>query len=183
MMKPGESEPAMLKPIVHDVTVRVCQGCIDLEGEMCSTPECVFCFRGTDEAKWLLDKMLICPIIDGERYVLAGNAVEDEQRPSLPTSAARAAADVVKEIAEITDSCECSRLCDLCKDKIAAIILTHCAGLDAGEAMRQRLIEKVKEIRDGFGVRHDVSASYYLVAAEAIITALEAVGKESDGDV
>ncbi len=31
-----------------------------------------------DEAKWLLDKMLICPIIDGERFVLAGNAALEE---------------------------------------------------------------------------------------------------------
>jgi len=30
-----------------------------------------------DEAKWLLDKMLICPIIDGVRYILAGDVVED----------------------------------------------------------------------------------------------------------
>lgn len=68
-------------PTVHDVTVRVCQACIDLVGEECHTPACVFCFHGMSEVKWLLDKMLICPIIDGERIVLAGDNVPTE----LPT--------------------------------------------------------------------------------------------------
>lgn len=63
---------------VWDVTVRVCQDCIDLKGQECHTPECVFCFHGMEEVKWLLDKMLICPIIDGERIVLAGNGVDDQ---------------------------------------------------------------------------------------------------------
>lgn len=62
-------------PKVHDVTVRVCQSCIDLVGEECHTPGCVFCFHGMAEVKWLLDKMLICPIIDGERIVLHGTGV------------------------------------------------------------------------------------------------------------
>lgn len=69
-----------VEPRVHDCIVRVCQGCIDLKGQECHVPECVFCFKGMDEAKWLLDKMLICPIIDGERYILAGDAVEAEAR-------------------------------------------------------------------------------------------------------
>lgn len=69
-------------PRVHDVVVHVCQDCIDLKGQECHVPECVFCFKGMDEAKWLLDKMLICPIINGERIILAGDAVEPEPATS-----------------------------------------------------------------------------------------------------
>lgn len=67
-----------VEPKVHDCIVRICQDCIDLRGQECHVPECVFCFKGMDEAKWLLDKMMICPIIDGERYILVGDAVEAE---------------------------------------------------------------------------------------------------------
>lgn len=60
---------------IRTATVRICQACVDLKGEECHTPECVFCFRSVTEAKWLMDKMMIAPIIDGERFVL----VDDDE--------------------------------------------------------------------------------------------------------
>lgn len=29
---------------------------------------------------------------------------------------------IIKRIAEIADACECSRLCDICQDKVAALV-------------------------------------------------------------
>jgi hypothetical protein len=72
-------------PRIRTATIRICQPCLDLEGQECHTPECVFCFRSVTEAKWLMDKMLIAPIIDGERFVLVDTDEPDGQwRCGLP---------------------------------------------------------------------------------------------------
>lgn len=81
-------------PTVHDVVVRVCQDCIDLKGQECHVPECVFCFRGMGEVKHLLDRMLICPVIDNERFVLAGNAALEELAKEKRIIAMSARADL-----------------------------------------------------------------------------------------
>jgi hypothetical protein len=36
--------------------INICDGCINLEGSECHTPECAFCFLGVDEIKELLRK-------------------------------------------------------------------------------------------------------------------------------
>lgn len=71
--KQGEPE---LK--VHALTVLVCQDCIDLKGEMCNNAECVFCRRTMAEVRHYLDVMLLCPIVDGKRLILVGDAVTNE---------------------------------------------------------------------------------------------------------
>lgn len=63
---------------VHALTVLVCQDCIDLKGEMCNNPQCVFCRRTMVEVQRYLDVILLCPIVDGKRLILVGDAVTDE---------------------------------------------------------------------------------------------------------
>lgn len=48
--------------------IRICDDCIDLKGEMCHTPYCVFCRRTMREVGEYLDLLLIRPIVDGERF-------------------------------------------------------------------------------------------------------------------
>lgn len=45
--------------------LNICQDCLDLKGEMCDTPECIFCRRTMSEVSEYLDVLLIRPIIDG----------------------------------------------------------------------------------------------------------------------
>ena len=52
---------------VFEYTIRICNACMDLRGEMCHTPECVFCRRTMKEVGRYLDALLIRPVIDGER--------------------------------------------------------------------------------------------------------------------
>lgn len=61
--------------MINQITIRVCQDCIELKGQECHEPECVFCFRGMEEVRVLLDKVLICPIVDGERLILWGATI------------------------------------------------------------------------------------------------------------
>lgn len=79
-LAPQPAADARNSPHIRTATARICQPCIDLEGEECHTPECVFCFRSVTEAKWLMDKMLIAPIINGERFVL----VDDDLGTTTP---------------------------------------------------------------------------------------------------
>lgn len=58
--------------LVHVAEFRVCDPCVRLQGQECHTPDCVFCFQPVSVAKEVLDKTLVCPIIDGERIVLIG---------------------------------------------------------------------------------------------------------------
>jgi hypothetical protein len=64
-------------PVIHIVEFRVCDPCVQLKGEECHTPECVFCFRSVSDAARVLDDTLICPIIDGERHILIERAPID----------------------------------------------------------------------------------------------------------
>lgn len=73
---------------VHALTVLVCQDCIDLKGVMCNNAECVFCRRTMVEVQDLLDAMLLCPIVDGKRLILVGDAVTNEDSRISPASAA-----------------------------------------------------------------------------------------------
>lgn len=66
-MTKRESE---LSGACHDVAIRVCDDCVHLRGQMCHVPECVFCRWTMDEVRETLDKLNICPIIDGVRHVL-----------------------------------------------------------------------------------------------------------------
>ena len=68
------------KPRIRTATIIICQSCLDLVGEECHTPECVFCLRSVAEAKWLMDKMLIAPIVDGERFILVDDETNEGDR-------------------------------------------------------------------------------------------------------
>ena len=52
----------------HEYPVRICEACIRLEGQMCDTPECVFCFRAMDEVGRILADTMIRPFVDGKRF-------------------------------------------------------------------------------------------------------------------
>jgi NTP pyrophosphatase (non-canonical NTP hydrolase) len=80
--------PALEPANVHALTVLVCQDCIDLKGEMCNNAECVFCRRTMKEVRHYLDVMLLCPVVNGERLVLVGDAVtNDDTRSRAPVAA------------------------------------------------------------------------------------------------
>jgi hypothetical protein len=51
-------------------TIRICDACLRLEGDMCHEPSCVFCRRTMAEVGEYLDTLLIRPVIDGERLPL-----------------------------------------------------------------------------------------------------------------
>jgi hypothetical protein len=55
---------------VRRYTVDICDPCRNLEGEMCNTPGCIFCWCGMDEVKQFMNRALIAPVIDGERFIL-----------------------------------------------------------------------------------------------------------------
>jgi hypothetical protein len=54
----------------RDYTIRVCDECIRLEGQMCHEPECVFCRRTMAEVGDALDMLLIRPVVGGERLAV-----------------------------------------------------------------------------------------------------------------
>lgn len=56
--------------IIYRAEFLVCDPCVKLEGQMCRTPECVFCFQDVRVARAVLNKTLNCPIVDGERLIL-----------------------------------------------------------------------------------------------------------------
>ena|SRR6185436_5473023 len=47
--------------------IQICEGCLNLEGQECHHPECVFCRRATSEVGYLLDILMIRPVINGVR--------------------------------------------------------------------------------------------------------------------
>jgi hypothetical protein len=51
-------------------TIQMCKDCYELKGEMCSTPECVFCWHSMAEVAEILNVLLIRPVVDGERLRL-----------------------------------------------------------------------------------------------------------------
>lgn len=48
--------------------ITICDDCINLRGEMCHRPECIFCRRTMREVAEYLDVLLIRPVVDGERF-------------------------------------------------------------------------------------------------------------------
>jgi len=48
--------------------ITICDACINLQGEQCHTPECVFCWRTMKEVGEYLDVLLIRPRVDGKRF-------------------------------------------------------------------------------------------------------------------
>jgi hypothetical protein len=54
--------------VIRGYTIRICDDCINLKGQMCSTPECVFCWKSMTEVGEVLHALLIRPVIDGERF-------------------------------------------------------------------------------------------------------------------
>lgn len=70
-MRPDYAPPAFEAirndPPTRRFTIRICDDCFNLKGQMCSTPDCLFCWRFIAEIGSLLDALLIRPVIDGER--------------------------------------------------------------------------------------------------------------------
>lgn len=69
----------------REYTIRICDDCYALKGEMCHEPECVFCRRTMAEVGEMLDALLIRPLVDGERLdlhpaALHGRADRDGDR-------------------------------------------------------------------------------------------------------
>ena len=58
----------------REYIVRICDGCIRLEGKMCNTPECAFCRKTTEEIAALLDACQLRFVVDGEVIELHENA-------------------------------------------------------------------------------------------------------------
>lgn len=54
----------------REFTIRICNDCYTLKGEMCHQPDCVFCRRTMAEVGEMLDALLIRPVVDGERLDL-----------------------------------------------------------------------------------------------------------------
>lgn len=48
----------------------ICKACYELEGEMCHDAKCIFCRRTMKEVAEILEKLLIRPVVDGERLRL-----------------------------------------------------------------------------------------------------------------
>lgn len=94
-----------LEPKVHALTVLICQDCVDLKGETCNNPQCVFCRRTMVEVRHYLDVMLLCPIVDGKRLILVGDAVtnEDTRRAAVAGPPGDAETLVKKWIATLQD--------------------------------------------------------------------------------
>lgn len=55
------------EPKTRRYPITICDDCIHLKGQMCRTPECVFCWRSVPEIAEWLNVLLIRPVIDGER--------------------------------------------------------------------------------------------------------------------
>lgn len=78
----GPTDVTQNAPVTRVYTVRICDDCYALRGEMCHTPECVFCRRTMSEVGHALDMLLIRPIVDGERLDLHPPS-ERESRPDV----------------------------------------------------------------------------------------------------
>jgi len=51
-------------------SIFICEDCYELKGEMCCTPECVFCWHPMSEAAEILDILKIRPVVNDERLRL-----------------------------------------------------------------------------------------------------------------
>lgn len=59
----------------REYAVRICDGCIKLEGQQCNTPECAFCRKTTREIAELLEACQLRYVVDGEIIELHESAV------------------------------------------------------------------------------------------------------------
>lgn len=51
--------------------IKVCVDCLNLKGEQCCDPGCVFIRYTMREVREFLDMLMIAPVIDGQRYIFA----------------------------------------------------------------------------------------------------------------
>lgn len=63
--------------MIRRYEIDICDGCLDLQGEMCHTPGCVFIRQTTPEIKALLDLLMIIPLVDGKPIWSAEHAKKD----------------------------------------------------------------------------------------------------------
>ena len=68
---------------VRQYKINICDACYLLDGEMCHTPQCVFCRRTMKEVAEYLDLLYIRPVVDGERLDLYP-ARRSYTRPTYP---------------------------------------------------------------------------------------------------
>src|ERR1700690_3546222 len=81
-------------PKVRSYHISICDDCLNLIGEQCHTPECVFIRQTMAEVSNHLDMLLIRPIVNGEQLeaphadcddfyaeyeVMAGRLIESEE--------------------------------------------------------------------------------------------------------
>jgi hypothetical protein len=66
----ADSEHPPSTPGYRNYSIRICDQCYRLEGEMCHNPKCVFCRRTMQEVGEMLDALLIRPVVGGERLDL-----------------------------------------------------------------------------------------------------------------
>jgi hypothetical protein len=71
MSEQAKTETAVCtEPVVRRYTVDICDPCRDLDGQECHTPGCIFFLWGMDDVKAFMNRALIAPVIDGERYIV-----------------------------------------------------------------------------------------------------------------
>lgn len=87
MTPPTERTPERAQLPIRDFTIRICDACYALEGEMCHNPECIFCRRTMKEVGEYLDVLRIRPVVDGERLDLHP---KEDAPPSPERSPSRA---------------------------------------------------------------------------------------------
>jgi hypothetical protein len=51
---------------IRRFVIRVCDDCVNLEGECCNNPYCVFCLTDIEQVSQILDRLMIRPVIDGK---------------------------------------------------------------------------------------------------------------------
>ena len=61
--------------ITREYAVRICDGCIKLQGQQCNTPDCAFCRKTTAEVASLLESCQLRYVVDGEIIELHESAV------------------------------------------------------------------------------------------------------------
>ncbi|KKN75831.1 hypothetical protein LCGC14_0377070 [marine sediment metagenome] len=80
--------------------INICQGCLDLEGEMCDTPECIFCRRTMKEVSEYLDVLLIRPVIDGVQVEVIETYNKDQKTvDALVTACEELSGDLCEAVA------------------------------------------------------------------------------------
>lgn len=82
-------------------TIRICNDCYALTGEMCHEPDCVFCRRTMAEVGGALDMLLIRPVVDGNRLDL--HPLEADASPAKDPIAAAVDAQLDPLKAELID--------------------------------------------------------------------------------